>query len=234
MKIKKEKLFEDIEKDIYEQRRFESYRVIEKNIKKKFTESKNINEFIRKLKINFKEKDTVKLLKFRNNIEFVIDINKPHWKNTKAFKEFISKFPRTEGIYELVETWKIFFETVFNNYEAKELYRRITLEWMELKEDRMLLYKYFNSRKEQIKNLNLSNVKILYGLDVNLVKSNYDMYPILFNYMNYIKKEILNIYEDDNFKTTDIEVFKHISKLTNGFKTPLTIKKYYYDKIYEK
>jgi len=99
----------------------------------------------------------------------------------------------------------------------------------DLREDRIFLYKYWSMRENQIQGLNIEDTMTLYKLDLDLVKQNENMYPILFNYFDFIKNEILNLYESANIKTKDKEVFKYISGLTKKPIKWTAISKYYYD-----
>lgn len=79
----------------------------------------------------------------------------------------------------------------------------------------------------------INGVKIAFDFCVKLVKQNYEIYPILFNFIGYIKENILRdkLGYPEKKKILLKEVFNYISKLTSGFKNPSAIKKYYYDKF---
>ncbi|MDQ3021539.1 MAG: hypothetical protein M3R36_13365 [Bacteroidota bacterium] len=100
----------------------------------------------------------------------------------------------------------------------------------QLKKDRIYLYEYIISRKKQIDNLDVKDIKTLFELEKDLVTQNENMYPILFNYFDYIKKEVLNKYEATNRHTTNEEVYKYISSLTISIKWT-AVKTYYNQKF---
>jgi hypothetical protein len=85
------------------------------------------------------------------------------------------------------------------------------------------------SKRKLLEKSEEKEIKSLYEHDKQLVSQNFNMYPIMLNYVDFIKKEIL---EANYRKTTLQEVFLYISSnITNGFIKSSAIKKYYYDKF---
>jgi hypothetical protein len=99
----------------------------------------------------------------------------------------------------------------------------------ELDNKLLMVYDELVSTKDELlRGKSKIEIKEFFEHDVKLVKQNYNIYPIILNYVAYIKKEIL---EANHRKSTLKEVFLYISKnITNGFIKPTAIKKYYYDK----
>lgn len=144
--------------------------------------------------------------------------NEHERKLLKQLKDFLNVNPETEKILDkiLIKLDEITIES------ENKLNKKIT----ELRSDRIFLFTYWNLRKNQIREMNMKDIKKLFELDIDLVKQNYNVYPILFNYMDYIKNEIL---EAEFRGSKNIDVFHYISKLINGFTSVKAIEKYYYD-----
>lgn len=84
-----------------------------------------------------------------------------------------------------------------------------------LKEDRIYLYEYMETRKNQIQNLNFDSKKQIFTFEKELVMENYRLFPILFFFMDFIKEDILR--DKLGYSSKKIipnsEVFRYISDL---------------------
>ena len=126
-----------------------------------------------------------------------------------SINDFLKKSPE---LADLIETTYKVAENIMNEY-CEETFK-LKEETVKLREEKIFIYEFMNSRFHQIKKLGLKDNNILFELDKDLVKQNQNMYPILFNYFEFIRKEILNKYEVTNRYTTNEEVYKYISNFT--------------------
>lgn len=94
-------------------------------------------------------------------------------------------------------------------------------------EDLNYLSELILTKRDLIEVTGEAKKKILFQRDMKLVKQNENMYPIMFNWQDYCKREI---YEANGreFKITDF--FKYISNITDKHIKWTAIKQYYYDK----
>lgn len=145
------------------------------------------------------------------NLSMIIDLNKHRSHNYTALKEF------KELLLFLKKKPKIFnmFEQLIYDYDYIYFKSRKILEQLIL------------TKRELLKDKKEVELKKYYENDVKFVKQIPEVYPILFNYEKFIRKEI---FEANYRKFNKIIFFKYISDLTGGFKKWTAIKKYYYDK----
>lgn len=202
-------LSKEIKYDIVKNKKFDRFLKIQKTIYSKIEKCKSNKNISEIFKIEIKQLDELGVLKYSNAELFIQSMVNSYFK-TKNNSD------KLESIY---------------TYIPAKLETDLLNEREKLIQDRIFLYSYFKSRKNQINNMDLSDVKTLFELDMDLVKQNENMYPILFNYFDYIKAEILNKYESSKVKTENKEVFQFISDLTLKPIKWTAIKKYYYDKF---
>jgi len=151
-----------------------------------------------------------------------LDITKLKKEKIEKFKLVLKEYPNFNKIANVISYVLIDY---FENTE-----RNLRKENNLLKEDRVFLYEYSTLRINQLKNLNPQDIKSLFNIEKDLVIQNENVYPIMFNYFDYIKKEVLNKNEIKNKYTTNEEVFRYISNLTKSIKWT-AVKTYYNQKF---
>jgi hypothetical protein len=153
--------------------------------------------------------------------EIELKLSDKYGKGKTAIDFFVTevKLKGKEIMTEILKKEKMQLEN--ENKEIKECNKKLSDIINEL---------ILETRKFLEKNkLDKNTIKISYGYCKVLILQNYNMYPIILNYIDYIKKEIL---EANHLKSNLKEVFYYISRnITNGFVKPTAIKKYYYDKF---
>lgn len=92
------------------------------------------------------------------------------------------------------------------------------------------LSKFIKAELELIETLTESERKRRFENCVEMVKQNENMYPILFCYFDFIKKELMNKFKTKKIHTTNEEVYRYISGLTLSIKW--TAVKTYYNQKY--
>lgn len=151
-----------------------------------------------------------------------LDITKLKKDKIEKFKLVLKANPHLNKIVNVVSY------VLIEYFENRQ--RDLTVKNDMLKEDRIFLYEYSNSRRKQIINLTPKDIKTLFNIEKDLVIQNENMYPIMLNYFDYIKKEVLNKNEIKNIYTTNEEVFRYISNLTKSIKWT-AVKTYYNQKF---
>lgn len=153
--------------------------------------------------------------------ETELQLSDKYGKGKTAIDFFVTdvKLKEKEFMTEILKKEKM--QLVNENKEIKEFNKKLSDIINEL---------ILETRKYLEKNnLDINTIKISYEYCKKLILQNCNMYPIILNYIDYIKKEIL---EANHLKSNLKEVFNYISRnITNGFIKPTAIKKYYYDKF---
>lgn len=94
----------------------------------------------------------------------------------------------------------------------------------ELLSSNIKITEYLRTKKALLNRLSKDETKLYFEHDVKLVKQYPEWYPILFNYFEYIRDVLLKATGKPSSKR---DVFRIISRYTNGFKNVKTIESYY-------
>lgn len=185
----------------------------------KFIKSSEYQKLLEYLKVN---EDIAGLL-FEICYDYEYKFYRQRQKTLDIFKEFQNLYNSLSTEQrKLIKSKKIIRRDYLITIEKNN---KLQKENEELKEINDLI----NSRYEELKKETDNNkIKSYFEHDKKIVKQNENMYPILFNYTDFIKVEILSA----NYrKNTNNEVFHYISDITGKRIKPGAIKKYYYDKF---
>ena len=188
-------------------------------VESKFIESPEYQKLLEYLKVN---DDVAGLL-----AEMFDDLQNKHHRQSQKTLDIFKEFQKLYNSLTTKQKSLLKDKKIINSkyIDVLEKENKLQKENKELKEINDLI----NSRYEELKNeTDFNKIKKYFEHDLNLVKQNENMYPILFNYFEYIRNEILKA---NYHKYTNVEVFHYISDITGKRIKPGAIKKYYYDKF---